>query len=73
MIDLMIERRKMKKVRLSLALTCMLLVCAMAVNLTGCVIGIRAQNLMDGIVPNEVEVSEDLGSLNASVTDFAIR
>lgn len=63
----------MKKTRVSLVIISLLLVCAMAVNLTGCKIKVQAKDLMEGITPNNVSALDDLSSQNADVTDFAIR
>ena len=63
----------MKKTRISLVIISLLLVCAMAVNLTGCTMKVQAKDLMEGITPNTVNALEDLTSQNANVTDFAIR
>lgn len=63
----------MKKARISFVIISLLLVCAMAVNLTGCTMKVQAENLMEGITPNEVNALDDLSSRNADVTDFAIR
>ena len=61
------------KTRISLVIISLLLVCAMAVNLTGCAMEVQAKDLMDGITPNQVNALDDLSSTNADVTDFAIR
>ena len=61
------------KTRISLVIISLLLVCAMAVNLTGCTMEVHAKDLMDGITPNQVNALDDLGSQNADITDFAIR
>ena len=63
----------MKKTRISLVIISLLLVCAMAVNLTGCTMEVQAKDLMEGITPNNVTALDDLSSQNADVTDFAIR
>ena len=63
----------MKKTRISLAIISLLLVCAMAVNLTGCTMEVQAKDLMEGITANNVDALDDLSSQNACVTDFAIR
>lgn len=63
----------MKKTRIGLMIISLLLVCAMAVNLTGCTMEVQAQDLMEGITPNNVTALDDLSSQNADVTDFAIR
>ena len=46
---------------------------AIAGNIVGCSLQIRAENLMDGIIPNEVSTLDDLGTHNPAVADFAIR
>ena len=61
------------KTRISLVIISLLLVCAMAVNLTGCTMEVQAKDLMEGITPNNVNALDDLSSQNADVTDFAIR
>lgn len=63
----------MKKTRIGLVIISLLLVCALAVNLTGCTMEVQAKNLMEGITPNEVNALDDLRSQNLNVTDFAIR
>ena len=63
----------MKKTRISLVIISLLLVCAMAVNLTGCTMEVQAKDLMEGITPKNVNTLDDLSSQNADVTDFAIR
>ena len=63
----------MKKTRISLVIISLLLVCAMAVNLTGCTMKVQAKDLMEGIIPNQVNALDDLSAQNADVTDFAIR
>ena len=59
--------------RICLAIISLLLVCAMAVNLTGCTMKVQAKDLMEGITPNQVNALDDLSTQNADVTDFAIR
>lgn len=63
----------MKKTRISLVIISLILVCAMAVNLTGCTMEVQAKDLMEGITPNNVTALDDLSSQNADVTDFTIR
>ena len=63
----------MKETRISLVIISLLLVCAMAVNLTGCTMEVQAKDLMEGITPNNVTALDNLSSQNADVTDFAIR
>ncbi len=63
----------MKKTRISLIITSLALVCAMAVNMTGCSASVQAKDLMEGVTPNKVSALDDLSPQNADVTDFAIR
>ena len=56
-----------------LAFLSLLLVCAMAVNLSGCATTVQAANLMEGVTPNKVTALNDLSDQNAAITDFAIR
>ena len=63
----------MKKTRIGSALVSLFLVCAMAVNITGCSAEVRAKNLMEGVIPKKVSIQGDPGSRNADVTDFAVR
>ncbi len=56
-----------------LAFLSLLLVCAMAVNLSGCATTVQATNLMEGVSPNKVTALNDLSDQNAAITDFAIR
>lgn len=51
----------------------LILICAMAINFSGCTTTVHAKDLMEGIVPNKVVPMEDLTSKNAIVTDFAVR
>ncbi len=51
----------------------LLLICAIAVNLTGCTMEVQAKDLMDGIRPNRVNAPDDISSQNKDITDFAIR
>jgi len=62
-----------KKTRISLVIISLLLVCTIAVNLTGCTMEVQAKDLMEGITPNTVNALDDLSAQNADVTDFAIR
>ncbi|MBE6607603.1 MAG: serine protease [Ruminococcaceae bacterium] len=54
-------------------LVALILLMAIAGNIVGCSMQVRAENLMDGITPNEVSALDDLGAYNADVTDFAVR
>lgn len=63
----------MKKTKLCLITISLVLLCAMAVNLTGCATTVHAEDLMEGVTPNSVTALDDLGSNSADVTDFAIR
>ena len=62
----------MKK-RISLIIISLFLVCAMAVNLSGCAMEVQAQDLMEGITPNAVNTPDNLSAQNTMVTDFAVR
>ena len=57
----------------SLTIISLLLICSIAVNLTGCSTKVQAKDLMEGITPNAVTPLEDLTSQSAAVTDFAVR
>ena len=63
----------MKKTRMGSMLVSLFLVCAMAVNLTGCSAEVQSKNLMEGVTPKKVSVQGDSGPKNADVTDFAVR
>ena len=63
----------MKKRRLGLAIISIMLLCAMAFNLVGCVTTVYAEDLMEGVTPNTVAALDDLSGGSAGVTDFAIR
>jgi len=62
----------MKRTSLGLVLISLLLILALAVNLTGCTKA-SATNLMEGITPNKPDLRVDLSSQNHNVTDFAVR
>ena len=63
----------MKKTKLSLVIISLVLLCAMAVNLTGCATTVHAEDLMEGVTPNSVTALTDLSSGSVDATDFAIR
>ena len=63
----------MKKRRLGLAIISIMLLCAMAFNLVGCVTTVYAEDLMESVTPNTVAALDDLSGGSAGVTDFAIR
>ena len=63
----------MKKTKQSLVIISLVLLCAMAVNLTGCTTTVHAEDLMEGVTPNSVTALNDLSSGGADATDFAIR
>lgn len=63
----------MKKSRTKLLLVSLLLLCAMAVNMTSCATTIQADDLMDGIKPQEVRIPTGFGNHSADATDFALR
>ena len=61
----------MKKMKVTII--ALLLLLSLALNLTGCTLPVRAENLMDGVDPKYVSTLGDLSSDNARVTDFGIR
>ncbi len=61
----------MKKIKI--VTVSLLLLLAIALNLTGCVKQIKAQNLMDGITPRQINESYNLTEGSVQITDFAIR
>ncbi len=63
----------MKKTKRSLIIISLVILFAVAVNLTGCAMTVQAANLMDGVAPNSVTALEDFGSGNITATDFALR
>ena len=63
----------MKRNRILLTAVSLLLICAMAVNLTGCSVKVQAKDLMAGIRPNEVHATDDLDAQSKDITDFAVR
>ena len=63
----------MKKLRMFSVLTSLILVCAIALNLTGCTLQAQAKDLMKGISPNSVNSLDSLDRYNSAVTDFAVR
>lgn len=63
----------MKKKRFVLMAIALFLVCTMALNLVGCAEKSGAKDLMAGVTPKDVKVSDGIDSHNAAVTDFAIR
>lgn len=56
-----------------LACLCLVLVCAMVLNLSGCATTVQTANLMEGVIPNKVSAIDDLSTQNSAVTDFAVR
>lgn len=63
----------MKKTDIVYVIISLFLLCAMAINLTGCATEVQASNLMDGITSNPVTALTEFGTHNAAVTDFAVR
>ncbi len=63
----------MKKRKLNLVIISLMLLCAIAANLTACSNFSRSQNLMKNITPNDVTPLNDLKSDSAQINDFAIR
>lgn len=63
----------MKKCAVNLTIISILLVFSMIISLTACTMRVGAENLMQGITPNEITVTESLNDKNEAVTDFAVR
>jgi len=63
----------MKKKRIVVIITSVLLVFAIAAQMTFCAAKIQAKDLMKDITPNPVEPMEDLSEQNPQATDFAVR
>lgn len=64
----------MKKYRVNSILISLLLVCAMAINFTGCTANEnQAENLITNVKASNTEVSDDISFQNQSYTDFAVR
>ena len=63
----------MKTNRIILTAVSLLLICAIAVNMTGCTMKVQAKDLMAGIRPNEVTTTDDLSVQSKDITDFAVR
>ena len=59
--------------KLSLTLISLSILMAIGLNLVGCSTPVAARDLMEGIVPNQVEELDDLSDGNVDATDFAIR
>lgn len=62
----------MKKYRISSIIISLLLVCALAVNFTGCTAE-KTQNLTESVKANDVKTSYDSKLLNRTFTDFAVQ
>ncbi len=63
----------MKKNRILFVTLSLLLICAVAINLSGCTMKVQAKNLMEGITPNKLSPPADLHHQNGDITDFAVR
>ncbi len=63
----------MKTKTIVLAITSVLLVCAITINLVGCTTTVKATNLMDGITPNKVDALNSYADKNKAASDFALR
>lgn len=61
------KHRNMKKY-LAFAMAVIMIICT-----SGCALPVNAENMMDGITANEVEVLTDLSAGTAAATDFALR
>lgn len=63
----------MKNKKIYLCLIASLLLCAIALNLSGCALPVKATDLMKDVTPNSVEPLTDLSGGRAELTDFAVR
>lgn len=63
----------MNERKIARALICLLVLCAMLLNLSACFTKVKAESLMEGIEPRHVEPMGELQGYNAAVTDFALR
>ena len=63
----------MKLSRISLTIISLLLALAAVAGLSGCSAKVSAEDLMERITPNEVDVTIDMSDVNPEVTDFAVR
>ena len=62
-----------KKTKLKTSIVSLILLCTLALNLTACVMPVQAKSLMDGVVPSNIIVSDDMDAGNKAMTDFALR
>ena len=63
----------MKKTRAITIIVSLLLLCAMTLNMTGCSVSIKAEDLMEGVSANKITAIEGLDGESAIITDFAVR
>lgn len=63
----------MKRKRLLSLLVSVLLLCAIAFNISSCVLSVSAENLLDGIERGSVQPLDDMTEGNVAITDFALR
>ena len=63
----------MKNTRICLIIISLLLLFGISVSLTGCVHEVKAQNLMNGITPNEINIEGELTVTDSDIADFAVR
>lgn len=62
----------MKKIRICLAVTSLLLVGIMALDLVSCASQIEARDLMEDVTSNEIDALENIKAPNVAVTEFAV-
>ena len=67
------KEKNMKKTRIKLTVISLLLLLAVAVNITGCALPVQAEDLMDGITPGRVEITDNMNEKSDVLTDFALR
>ena len=63
----------MKKSRLLTVLLATMLLAATALNLSGCLMSVSAEDLMNGISPNNPPMIEDMRDGNIALSDFGLR
>ena len=63
----------MSKTKTGITFASLILLISVVLNMGGCVLPVQAEDLMHGIIPNEVEGTENLDSANPDASDFAVR
>lgn len=63
----------MKRTNLFLSAISLILLLSLVLSLASCETVVKANDLMEGVTPNEVSPLDDLSSQSANATDFAVR